>query len=68
VQTAIQDYPGTPAIKDALQLLADCYEKLGLQQLRDDTLRVMNLNFPPQENQTPAQPWWKVWSRFSSAP
>ena len=59
VQTAIQDYQGTPAIKDALQLLADCYDKLGLQQLRDDTLRVLKINYPQQE--TPEKAWWKFW-------
>jgi outer membrane protein assembly factor BamD len=61
VQTAIQDYQGTPAIKDALLLLADCYDKLGLQQLRDDTLRVLKINYPQQETQAPEKAWWKFW-------
>jgi outer membrane protein assembly factor BamD len=61
VQAAIQDYQGTPAIKDALQLLADCYDKLGLTQLRDDTLRVLRLNFPEQANAPQPKAWWKFW-------
>jgi outer membrane protein assembly factor BamD len=61
VQAAIQDYPGAPAIKDALQLLADCYDKLGLPQLRDDTLRVLQLNYPAQAVAAPSKPWWKIW-------
>jgi outer membrane protein assembly factor BamD len=61
VQSAIQDYPGTPSIKDALQLLANCYDKLGLPQLRDDTLRVMKLNYPEDPKPAPTKPWWKFW-------
>ena len=60
VQTAIQDYQGTPANKDALQLMANCYDKLGLQQLRDDTLRVLALNYPEQPA-PPTKRWWKIW-------
>jgi outer membrane protein assembly factor BamD len=63
VQTAIQDYQGTPAMRDALQLLADCYDKLGLTQLRDDTRRVLMVNYPPQPTDSKAsgKSWWKFW-------
>jgi outer membrane protein assembly factor BamD len=61
VQSAIQDYPGTPAIQEALLLLAECYDKLGLAPLRDDTLRVWKLNYPEAALPAPAKPWWKFW-------
>jgi outer membrane protein assembly factor BamD len=62
LQTAIQDYPGTPAIKDALELLAQCYDQLGLTQLRDDTRRVLALNYPDSATPKPApKAWWKLW-------
>lgn len=62
LQTAIQDFQGAPAIKDALALLADCYDKLNLTQLRDDTLRVLQTNYPAQAEVKPvAKSWWKFW-------
>ena len=40
-------YPNTPAIRDALQILVQGYDALGMKQLRDDAQRVLDLNFPP---------------------
>jgi outer membrane protein assembly factor BamD len=62
LQVALQDYPGTPATRDALELLVQCYDRLGLVQLRDDTRRVLALNYPEsaQPQATPS-PWWKFW-------
>lgn len=61
LQAAIQDFQGAPAIKDALELLADCYDKLQLTQLRDDTLRVLQTNYPAQAQLPPRKSWWKFW-------
>jgi outer membrane protein assembly factor BamD len=62
LQTAIQDFQGTPATKDALALLADCYDKLNLTQLRDDTLRVLQTNYPAQAEVKPVpKSWWRFW-------
>lgn len=43
---AIEHYPQSVEIKDALRLQADAYDKMGMAELRDDTLRVLKLNFP----------------------
>lgn len=61
LQAAIQDFQGAPAIKEALELLADCYDKLQLTQLRDDTLRVLQTNYPAQAQLPPRKSWWKFW-------
>lgn len=62
LQAAIQDFQGAPATQDALTLLADCYDKLNLTQLRDDTLRVLQTNYPQREQAQPAsRSWWKFW-------
>lgn len=46
VQQALADYREAPALEEALHILAQSYEALGLAQLRDDTRRVLELNFP----------------------
>jgi outer membrane protein assembly factor BamD len=38
-------YPNTPAIHDALQILVQGYDALGLKELRDDAQRVLDKNF-----------------------
>ena len=62
-QAAITNYPRTPANEDALDLLAKSYDKLGLEQLRDDSRRVLQQTFPNSIYITgvPEKPWWKFW-------
>jgi outer membrane protein assembly factor BamD len=42
----LTQYPNTPAIHDALLILVQGYNALGMTKLRDDALRVLDLNFP----------------------
>ena len=62
-QAAIVGYPQTAASEGALDVLVNSYDKLGLVQLRDDSLEVLRRTFPnsiylagPVE-----KPWWKFW-------
>jgi outer membrane protein assembly factor BamD len=65
-QQSIADYRGVPATEEALYILYKSYDALGMEQLRDDTKRILEKNFPQSEflvnggkNQT--DPWWKLW-------
>ncbi len=42
----LTEYPDSPSVKDALQMLVQGYGVLGLNKLRDDAQRVLNMNFP----------------------
>lgn len=42
----IQNFQGTPAAEDALGVLAEAYQELELEDLREDVLRVIRENFP----------------------
>ncbi len=42
----LTQYPNTPAIHDALTILVQGYNALGLKELRDDAQRVLDKNFP----------------------
>jgi outer membrane protein assembly factor BamD len=65
-QKAVQEFQRSPSTQEALVIMAQSYDRLGLVQLRDDTERVLKANFP---NATvsedvfgrPNKPWWKVW-------
>jgi outer membrane protein assembly factor BamD len=43
-KTVITDYSQTPQHMDALQILVQCYDALGMKDLRDDAQRVLDLN------------------------
>ena len=42
----IENYQRTPAMPEALAITARAYKILGLQELSDDTIRVLVLNYP----------------------
>lgn len=45
-QGALRDFPGSVAQEEALQLIAQSYEALGLVELQADAERVLRLNYP----------------------
>ena len=65
-QAAVQEYRDVPAVEEALFLMFQCYDKLGLEQLRDDTRRVLDSTYPDSkllypERHKAKKPWWKPW-------
>ncbi len=54
-QNALRDYAGTPAAEEALSILVRAYDRLGLEQLRDDARRVLQLNYPSSRYLTAAR-------------
>jgi outer membrane protein assembly factor BamD len=63
-QGALKDYPRTPATEEALAIMVKSYDALGMAQLRDDAMRVMQKNFPNSNfitGKAKEQPWWKLW-------
>ena len=65
-QQAIQEFQQSPSTEEALGILAQSYDRLGLTQLRDDAERVLKTNFPnsPMANNGVIgrkAPWWQLW-------
>jgi outer membrane protein assembly factor BamD len=65
-QGAIRLYSQAPAIEEALYILMMSYERLGLTDLRNDTERVLKLNFPGSQmvatgGRGVEKSWWKFW-------
>jgi outer membrane protein assembly factor BamD len=65
-QTALADYRNVPALEEALFIMVQSYDALGLKQLRDDARRVMETNYPKSDYLTKgfrpnSDPWWKIW-------
>jgi outer membrane protein assembly factor BamD len=65
-QTAVSDYQNVPAAEEALYIMMLSYDALNMPQLRDDTKRVLEKNFPKSEFlargfKSKDSPWWRLW-------
>jgi outer membrane protein assembly factor BamD len=64
-QYAVANYPQAPAVEEALFVLIQAYEALGLKDLRDDAERVMRRNFPDSDwfrgGPKRRVAWWRIW-------
>ena len=64
----LTEFSQTPAARDALQIMVQAYDGLGLRDLRDDAQRVLDLNIAkdgirPSTKDSPENkaPWWQFW-------
>jgi outer membrane protein assembly factor BamD len=62
------DFPQTPQTREALQILVQAYDAMGMKDLRDDTKRVLDLNVAKDnlrlgsgEASNKSSSWWKFW-------
>ena len=64
-QDAITRFPNSPAHRQALDVMIDAYDRMGMKELRDDTKKVLAKNFPAdplgQEGRNRSGSWWKFW-------
>ena len=65
-QNALADYRDVPALEEALFILMRSYDALGMAQLRDDTRRVLEKNYPQSPYLTGSgsgsdKPWYRFW-------
>ena len=63
-QYAVEHYDGSPAIPEALGIMAQAYERLGMPELAEDASRVLTASYPESlrrvERET-QDPWYKFW-------
>jgi len=65
-QQTVLEFQNSPAAEEALYILAQAYDRLGLEQLRDDTKRVLQKSFPnsaldTQGLTTRKRAWYQFW-------
>lgn len=66
---AVVEYEKSPAVEEALAIMAESYDRLGLTGLRDDARRVLRSSFPQSrflgnatgERAVTTRPWWRPW-------
>jgi outer membrane protein assembly factor BamD len=65
-QQVVIEFPRTPSNEEALYVLVASYEQLGLEQLRADSQRVLEKNFPNSRYLRDGlrqrdRAWWQFW-------
>ena len=65
-QSAIADYREVPAVEEATYILYKSYDALGMNDLRDDTRRIMEKSYPKSQYLSRGlkpgdKPWYKFW-------
>ena len=65
-QAAVQEFQQSPAVEEALYIMAQSYDRLGLTQLRDDADRVLRTSSPNTKIYqnglgNKSTPWWQPW-------
>lgn len=68
-QYVIENYQETPAVEEALVTMVSAYELLGIDDLKQDTLRVLQANYPQSRFSGKNAPsdqriWWKFWENL----
>jgi outer membrane protein assembly factor BamD len=71
-QTAVADFTDAPAREEALFIMTRSYDKLGMLDMRDDTQRVLKLNYPDSRflggKGNGDAPWWRFWAKGGPRP
>jgi len=63
-KSAIEQYDGAPAIRDALVIMIESYDRLNLQPLAADARQVYQANYPGAVRSSEAEvkkSWWQIW-------
>jgi outer membrane protein assembly factor BamD len=64
-QDSLVRFPNSPTKREALDIMIEAYDRMGMAELRDDARRVLALNFPQdrmaREGENRGKPWWKFW-------
>ena len=63
-QDIIVRFPTSPTRREALDILVESYDRMGMPELRDDAKKVLATNYPAdpmaQEDRNRTS-WWKFW-------
>lgn len=64
----LAEFPQSPSTRDALQIMVQAYDAMGITELRDDAQRVLELNIAkdgirPGTKESPInmKKWWQFW-------
>ncbi|MBS0387021.1 MAG: outer membrane protein assembly factor BamD [Proteobacteria bacterium] len=61
-QRTIEQYDGAPAVQDALEIMIECYKRLGLKDLQHNVELVYQANYNDDSRRGERRhAWWRFW-------
>jgi len=61
-QRAVEQYDGAPSVQEALEIMIDCYRRLGLKDLQANVEQVYQTNYhEPSAKGAKGHKWWHLW-------
>ena len=57
----IENYDGAPQVKRALEIMAQSYHRLGMEDLAADSEKVLKENYASADANDKKKSWWKIW-------
>ncbi len=61
-QRTIEHYDGAPSVQEALEIMSDCYGRLGLKDLQANVEKVYQANYHEGSAQgAKHRAWWHIW-------
>lgn len=64
-KVAIEEFDGAPAVRDALEIMIQCYDKMDLKELAAQTRQMYRANYEGEAGErriSPKKKWWKPWA------
>ncbi len=63
-KVSIEEYDGAPAVREALQIMIECYEQMELGELAAQTRQMYRANYESEapDHKVIKKKWWKPWS------
>jgi outer membrane protein assembly factor BamD len=65
-QDALTRFPNSPTHREALEVMVEAYDRMGMSEMRDDARKVLAKNYPADkmasDGQNRSKPWWKFWN------
>jgi len=63
-KTSIEEYDGAPAVRDALEILIECYDHMELKELAAQTRQMYRANYETEapDHKNEKKKWWRPWS------
>lgn len=65
----LEYYPQTPSVEESLVIMISAYDLMGLDDLKKDTIRILEKNYPNSAMfgkgaPTDERVWWKFWDKL----
>jgi outer membrane protein assembly factor BamD len=63
-KVAIEEFDGAPAVREALEIMILCYERMDLKELAAQTRQMYRANYEAEAGErriAPKRKWWKLW-------